>query len=180
MRKEFTEKIAIPQGIQCLVDHEKLSCTKGGVTLSYTLHDPKVKVFIEENTIRLYCKSGSRKDYGVIKSFVAHINKILAGLDKKYEYTLEACNVHFPMTLKLDKNTLLINNFLGERVPRQAKILPQVDIKITGQKIVLSSHDKDAAGQTAANIERATKIRFRDRRVFQDGIFITHKQEEPI
>ena len=97
------------------------------------------------------------------------------GLDEKFVYKLQSCNVHFPMTLKVEKNKLIISNFLGEKTPRHAEILSGVDVEIKGQNITISSHDKESAGHTAANFEKATKIKNRDRRIFQDGIFIVEK-----
>ena len=76
------------------------------------------------------------------------------------------------MTLKIDGEYLLINNFLGEKTPRKVKISKKVSIEIKGSRITLTSTEKDAAGQIASNIEKVTKIRNRDRRVFQDGIFM--------
>ncbi len=100
---------------------------------------------------------------------------MFSGLQEEFVYKLEAANVHFPMTLKVDSGFLIITNFLGEKFPRKAKILHSVDVEVKGNLITISSHDKESAGQTAANIERATKVRDRDRRVFQDGCYIVER-----
>ena len=79
------------------------------------------------------------------------------------------------MTLKIEGNKLAVNNFLGEKIPRYAYILPNVEVQIKGSLITILSTDKEAAGQTAANFEKATKVTNRDRRIFQDGIYIHDK-----
>ena len=86
------------------------------------------------------------------------------------------------MTLKVEGNTMTITNLFGEKVPRKAA-LPwtpsEVQVKIENKTdVTVSGSDREKVGQTAANIERACKIKKRDRRVFQDGIYIVSKGEE--
>ncbi len=180
MRKELQESLTLPEGITCTVEGKTLTCKKAGVELSRTFTLPGSILELHGNVITIKAPKGNKNDWKKIKSTVAHIKNIFSGVDKKFAYTLEACNVHFPMTLKSEPGKLTINNFLGEKVPRTAKILPNVTLEIKGTKLTLSSHDQEAAGQTAANIEKATRIRYRDRRIFQDGIFITSKPEAAI
>jgi len=48
-------------------------------------------------------------------------------------------------------------------------------VTINKDIVKVSSIDKEKAGQTAANIELATRIKGYDPRVFQDGIYIVKK-----
>jgi large subunit ribosomal protein L6 len=43
-------------------------------------------------------------------------------------------------------------------------------------EVTVTGIDKESVGQTAANIERSTTVKNRDRRVFQDGIYLIHKE----
>ncbi len=178
MRKQISDALEIPAGISCEVKGRTLICKKDGIELSRTLDIPNISLEIKDSKVILESAKGNQMEFKVIKSFIAHAKNMFYGIDKKFIYQLEACNLHFPMTLKLEKDQLIINNFLGEKVPRRAKVLPNVEIDIKGNKITLSARDREAGGQTAANIEKATRIRYRDRRIFQDGIFITHKPED--
>ena len=81
--------------------------------------------------------------------------------------------------MKVDGNRFTITNMLGEKVPRVAA-LPwtpaEVQVKIENKSdVVVSGADREKVGQTAANIERACKVKKRDPRVFQDGIYIVSK-----
>ena len=71
-------------------------------------------------------------------------------------------------------------SFLGETTQRIANIVEGVNVDIKGSEITISSPDIEAAGQTATNIETATRLTGRDRRIFQDGIFITNKHGREI
>jgi large subunit ribosomal protein L6 len=46
---------------------------------------------------------------------------------------------------------------------------------VDGEFVILSGVDVEQVGQSAANIERATRIRNYDPRVFQDGIYLVER-----
>mgnify|MGYP001045530876 CR=1 FL=1 len=50
----------------------------------------------------------------------------------------------------------------------------KVDVK--GDDVYLIGPDKEKLGQTAANLKRITRIRKKDPRVFQDGVYLFKKQ----
>ena len=175
MKQSISESIQIPEGVSCLMADSTLVAKKGGNEVKKVFQAPLIEVKVENNSIVFSSKKGNKNQLKVIMSFVAHINNIFKGLNEPFVYKLQTCNVHFPMTLKVEKDRLIINNFLGEKKPRSAKILPETKVDVKGQNITITSSDKEAAGETATNIEKATKIRNRDRRIFQDGIYITEK-----
>jgi len=175
MRKVITEIIEMPSDISCEFLHNVLKCKKGNAELSRVINVPCLSTKIDGKNIVLHCENGNKNDLKVIKTTAAHIKNMFSGLNEKFVYKLQAVNVHFPMSLKVEGDKLMINNFLGEKTPRAANILKNVSIEVKGPAITLSSQNKEAIGQTAANIERATKIRSKDRRIFQDGIYITEK-----
>jgi large subunit ribosomal protein L6 len=175
MKTKLSEKIHIPEGVSCVYHDKMFTCTKSGVSLSRRIEIPRVIMSIKGNEIIFDSEKGNKNQFKMIKSNIAHINNLFQGLNEKFTYSLEACNVHFPMTLKLEHGKLIINNFLGEKVPRTAVILPDVNVDVKGVKITVTSHNREHAGQTAANIEKATKIRNRDRRIFQDGIYLIER-----
>lgn len=177
MRKEISEKIKIPAGIEVEIDKRMIKLKKEGKEISREYSGCSVKK--ENDELLLYCKKATKREKKQIKTLIAHIKNMIRGLENKFSYKLQICSVHFPMSVSIDKEKreVLIKNFLGEVKPRVARVSNDVDVKIEKEIITVESYDKEKAGQTAANIEKAGKIRNRDRRTFQDGIFITEKPE---
>jgi large subunit ribosomal protein L6 len=83
---------------------------------------------------------------------------------------------HFPIQLKASPNEVTISNFLGERKPRNAKIIAGTKVNLGKDEVTVSGIDKEKVGQTMANIEQATRVKGFDVRVFQDGIYLVEKR----
>ena len=79
------------------------------------------------------------------------------------------------MTAKVEGQEVKISNFAGEKFDRISKIVGDVQIEIKGEEITVTGINKEDVGQTAANLELATKLRGKDIRRFQDGIYLVSK-----
>lgn len=178
--KAYTDILKIPENIKVeLVDNViKVKGAKGEIQKKLLL--PKIVVKKDSSSLSFASKNYCRKDKRIINTHKALIKSMFRGVTEGYVYRLKVCSGHFPITTELKGNVLIIKNFFGEKIPRKAKILDNIRVAIKGADITVEGLDKELTGQTAANIERATKIRNRDRRVFMDGIWIVEKEGKPI
>jgi large subunit ribosomal protein L6 len=96
---------------------------------------------------------------------------MIKGVSQGFEYKMKTVFSHFPIKTSVEGNEFIIQNFLGERSARRAKILEGVTVEVNGEDVTVKGSDKECVGQTVANIERATKVKKRDVRVFQDGVY---------
>lgn len=101
----------------------------------------------------------------------AHIRNMITGVKDGYVKKLKIIYAHFPFTLEVKGDVLNVKNMLGEKLPRSSKIIGKTKIESKGQEVTISGPDKDAVGQTLANLKTALKIKEKDCRVFQDGVY---------
>jgi len=180
MKKELYQKIEIPEGIEAEVEGNKIIIKGKEGTNERKFDFAKLSVEKKGNEIIIGNKKSSKKEKRRMNTIAAHIKNMMKGTQKVFEYKLKVCFSHFPITVEVKGNEALIKNFLGERVPRKVKIPKGAEVKVEKEIITVTSPSIEIAGQTAANFENVTRIAKRDRRVFQDGIFITSKAGEEI
>lgn len=169
------EEIIVPENVEVRRDGG-IIFVKGELgEISKKLSHPKVKIEIKDNVVKVISDLETRKSKRLINTFVSHIKNLLKGVQEGYTYKLKIVYTHFPTNVKIEEDKIIIENFIGERSPRISKKLPGVEVKIDKKDITITGPDLHAVSQTAANLERATRIVGKDKRIFQDGIYITEK-----
>lgn len=173
--QELKREIVVPQDTEVKI-HERTLSAKGpkGENQKYFTY-PRINISIHGNKVILSVKNATKKDKTMIGTMEAHINNLIEGVKQGFIYKLKVCSGHFPMNVSVKGDTVLISNFMGEKVPRKAKVLPHVNVKVEGDVITLNGLDIENVSQSAANIELATRRSGFDKRVFQDGCYIIEK-----
>lgn len=172
MLPPITEQVSVPKGVtfEIVGSVIKAKGPKGENEKSFS--HPKISISQDESHIILTCKKPTKKEKAMIYSFAAHIRNLLEGVVSGFVYKVKICSSHFPMSVSVEKDEVIIKNFLGEKISRKSKIVPGTAVKIDGSTIIIEGIDKEKASLTASRIEQATRITNRDRRVFQDGCYI--------
>lgn len=126
-------------------------------------------------TLTLRIPPNRKQAKALLHTWESHVKNLAVGVTDGFEARMKVVAAHFPMKVSVKDQKLVIENFLGEKFPRHADLLEGVEAKVEGEFVVLSGVDVELVGQTSANIERTTKIRDYDPRVFQDGIYIVER-----
>jgi large subunit ribosomal protein L6 len=172
---KVSEEVAVPKGITVDFKNSVLSIKgpKGTVTKRFV--HPMVKLTVAGGKITVVTTNATKREKSLVGTWAAHVKNMFKGVTTPYVYLMKAVYAHFPVKLTVKGKELIIENFLGEHHPRKAPILGESKVTVKGQELVVEGPHLEDVSQTAANIENATRVRDRDPRVFQDGIYITSK-----
>lgn len=177
---KIDEELEIPKGITCEITEKKIISIKGkfGKIKKDFGHARKIQIEIKGNKILLHADFPRKNTVALTYTLKNIINNMFLGAQEGYEYRMKIVYSHFPITLeppKKDSNKILIKNFLGERAPRITYSIGDVKIKANKEEIIVIGADKELVGQTCANIQKRCRIKNKDKRVFQDGIYVYQK-----
>lgn len=174
---EISKTIQVPDNVDLKMDGKKINIkgSKGSLTRDFSF--APIAIEGEGKNIRIWAKWPRKKEAALVGTICSHINNMITGVTKGYVYKLKIVFSHFPITVKVQDKSVLIENFTGERRARKIKIIGEVKVKVEAEDIVVEGVNLEDVSQTAANIEQATRVRGKDPRVFLDGLYVYERNE---
>jgi large subunit ribosomal protein L6 len=169
--------VTLPEGVTASLNGRELTIKRKLGEVRKSFERINVNISVEGNKILVSPFSSKRKDRVVVNTVLSILENMIKGVTKGFTYRLKIVYAHFPISVKIKGNTVLIENFIGERSPREAKIVGETKVSVEGEDVVVKGVSLEDVGQTAANIENATRIKNKDQRIFLDGIYIYSKEE---
>lgn len=168
-------EIEIPSGVEVSKNGKEV-LVKGPLgEVKKSFDFGKLNFEVKEGKIKIGNEKSTRNEKKMMNTIVARVNNMIKGVQEKFEYKLKVCAGHFPMTVKVEGDKVVVKNFLGEKKDRIVPIPKGAEIEVNKDMITIFAIDIDIAGQAAAKFESNVKAPNKDRRIFQDGIYMTSK-----
>ncbi|MCS7117696.1 MAG: 50S ribosomal protein L6 [Thaumarchaeota archaeon] len=176
VKRYVEEVLRVEEGVKVTVEDGGVLRVKGPLgELTLDFRVAGVEFIGSDGGLVVRVHGKGKKAKALLGTVRAKVRNAALGVTKGFTYKLKIVKTHFPMSVKVQGDTLLIENFTGERVPRTIKLVPGVKVAVKGDDVIVSGIDKEKVGLTAGMIEQATKIREKDLRKFLDGIYVYEK-----
>jgi large subunit ribosomal protein L6 len=166
--------VAIPKGVTVTVGRRTITAKGPLGTITRPFPNDVLTYAPADGgaSLTLQIPANRRQSQALLHAWERHLGNLAVGVTKGFEAKMKVVAAHFPMKVLAKDGELVIENFLGEKYPRTAPLVAGVSATVDGDFVILSGNDVEIVGQSAANIERTTRIRDYDPRVFQDGIYL--------
>lgn len=166
-----TQEVKIPDKVKVVLKKHMLH-VEGPLGKTYkNFKRIPVDIKVDDKRITVTAQ-GARKHYSSVTNTAASVIKNLCeGVVTGYTVKMKIVFAHFPITVKVKDDQVLIENFQGERSARTAKIMGQTKVVPKGDDIIITGPVLTDVTQTAANIQLRSKVKDKDHRVFLDGIY---------
>ena len=175
--EKFEDEVVIPEGVKVMQNKHMLTF-EGPLGKTFkSFRTIPIKIEVTEDKVLLKTMDFRKRDYAILHAARSLIRNICEGLVEGYTIKMKVVFAHFPITVKVEEKTVLIENFQGERAPRTTKIVGNTKVVPKGEDVILTGEVWTDITQTAANIELKTKVKNKDHRVFLDGIYVFEKKK---
>jgi large subunit ribosomal protein L6 len=174
---EVSKTLQIPDDVQLNLEGRKVTVKGAKGTLTRDFSFAPLSMKLEGKNVHIWAEWPRKKEASLVGTVNSHIQNMITGVRKGFTYKVKIVFSHFPISVKLKDKAVLIENFTGERSPRKAKIIGDVQVKILSEDIHIQGTDLEDVSHTAANIEQATRIKRKDPRIFLDGLYIYERSE---
>jgi large subunit ribosomal protein L6 len=156
--------ITIPENVTIELSENKVTVKgpNGQVEKTFT---PVVSLSLSGKELSI---KGGKSFVNTVESL---INSMVIGVTDGFKKELKVVYAHFPVSIEVKGKEISIKNFQGEKKPRSAQLVGDTKVVAKGQQLTITGPDKQAVGQTAANLIGATRIKDKDDRIFQDGVY---------
>ncbi|MEM0134831.1 MAG: 50S ribosomal protein L6 [Thermoplasmatales archaeon] len=167
--------IEIPKEVKAKLDGFKFEAQGAKGKVIKTFKNEYVTMELKDKKIRIFTRREKKTDLAVVGTWESIVNSAFIGVTKGFVYTMKIVYAHFPVKVTVKGNQVLLDNFLGEKSPRKITLGPETKVTVKGDIVTVEGSDLEVTGNAAAKIEKMSKIKGFDPRVFQDGIYIVRK-----
>jgi len=174
--------VKIPDGVTVTIKARivKVKGPRGELTQNFRHLPLDMKVAEDGKTVRVERWFTSGKAPASIRSACSHLDNMIIGVTKGFEYKMRFVYAHFPINVTITKKDacIEIRNFLGEKVVRVVDCGPGVTVKRSTDvkdEIVLVGNDINAVSRTCALVQQICAVKRKDIRKFLDGIYVSSK-----
>jgi len=135
---------------------------------------------VDPKTVKVEKWFGTKKENAAVRTVCSHIENMITGVTKGYQYKMRSVYAHFPINcVTSEANSLIeVRNFLGEKYIRSVKMSKGVTVVNSAKQkdeLILEGNSIEAVSRSAALIQQSTTVKNKDIRKFLDGLYVSEK-----
>eukprot|EP01105_Mastigella_eilhardi_P006588 TRINITY_DN18128_c0_g1_i1.p1 TRINITY_DN18128_c0_g1~~TRINITY_DN18128_c0_g1_i1.p1 ORF type:complete len:209 (-),score=53.15 TRINITY_DN18128_c0_g1_i1:104-676(-) len=181
---KHSDEVKIPRGVAVHVKARKISVKGPRGTLKRDFTHANLDMYLagdkKHRKLVVDMWFGTRKEIACVRTVCSHVENMIVGVTKGFEYKMRYVYAHFPINSSIseDGSEIKINNFLGEKIQRVCTMLSGVKVSRSEKvkdEIILTGNDLEKVSNCAAQIHASTLVKGKDIRKFLDGIYVSER-----
>eukprot|EP00276_Gloeochaete_wittrockiana_P003232 CAMPEP_0184643694 /NCGR_PEP_ID=MMETSP0308-20130426/524_1 /TAXON_ID=38269 /ORGANISM="Gloeochaete witrockiana, Strain SAG 46.84" /LENGTH=187 /DNA_ID=CAMNT_0027071791 /DNA_START=32 /DNA_END=595 /DNA_ORIENTATION=+ len=174
-----THSVDIPEGVTVTIRSREVTVVGPRGTLNRSFKHLPSHIHVADGKVVVEIWFGDKKHVACVRTICSHINNLILGVTKGFEYKMRLVYAHFPVSAAIsdDGKIIQVINFLGEKINRTVHMLDGVTVRSSDVKdeIVLTGNDLEKVSQSASKIHHIARVKEKDIRKFLDGVYVSQK-----